>query len=343
MSDAAETTPSNGSLDAASKAITGLLSVKTDKEQPKTAPPEPVREAAEPKQAPAAPTAEEETPTSESAEGEGSEQASADEPAADEQPPQQPPKHKVKVDGVESEVTLEELVSGYVYNAHNTRKAQALADEKRTFEEGIVRVARERDAQYATHLDALSEAIKAAMPVEPDWDKLKGEVTSDVLASKLLEWKTSQKHLENIKSEQEKVQARQAEDAERQWRQHVTDEQTKLEAAVPELKDPEKARVIKTELAEFALSRGYTAEDLAKVTDHRLVLILRDAAEYQKTKEKAPKIANKIEKALETSAPGNRTTAPKANKLTEATKRLQKSGSVDDGAAAIAALLERSA
>lgn len=331
-----EATPQSGSLEDASKAITGLLSVKPEDKPTKEQPPEPVRESAEPQQVPAAPEGEEGPSTNES------EQATpSDETGTPETPVVQPKVFKVKDNGQEIEVTEEEALKSYLRIQDYTRKTQALADEKRTFEEGIVRVARERDAQYATHLEQLSEAIKATMPVEPDWQKLKGELAPEALAAKLLDWQTGQKHLASIKTEQDAVKARQQEDADRQWRQHVLAEQDKLEAALPELKDPEKARVIKTELAEFAISRGYTPEDVKNVTDHRLVLILRDAAEYQKSKDKAPKVANKIENALAASPPGNRSPAPKANKLTEAKQRLQKSGSVDDGAAAIAALLEK--
>lgn len=334
-STAGEATEQGSSLEDASTAITGLLSVKEDTPSRVTQP-EPVREPAEPQQAPAAPEPEADDapePVSEQAEPEEAEQ-----PAA---VPEQPQKYKVKVDNTEAEVTLEELLKGYSFSAHNTRKSQALAEDRRQFEEGIVRVARERDAQYADHLEKLSAAITATMPVEPDWEKLRTEVPPDVLASKLLDWQQTQKHLGSIRAEQETVKARQAEDADRGFRQHVLAEQAKLEDALPDMKDPEKARVLKTDLSEYAQSRGFTAEDLSKVTDHRLVLLLHDAMQHQKAKANAPKIANKIEKAMDTSPPGARTAATPRNALTVATTRLKKSGSVDDGAAAIRALLER--
>jgi hypothetical protein len=139
------------------------------------------------------------------------------------------------------------------------------------------------------------------------------------------------------------VKEQQELDAQEGFKQYVQAEQAKLEEALPDIKDPDKARVLKTKLGEFAESRGFSKEELGRVTDHRLVLLLHDAmareAERKAEKAKAPEIKNKIEKAMATAEPGARTTAPKANALKEATARLKKSGSVDDGAAAIRHLL----
>lgn len=330
MADKGEATP-DGSLETASSAIQGLLSVKAEDKTPVKTQPEPVS-AVEPKQAPTAPEPEEPSaPESEQAE-----------PEADETPevaPPEPRRIKVKLPDGEQELPEDEVANGYLRTADYTRKAQALAAEKRQFEEGVVRVARERDAQYAAHLEQLSAAVKATIPVEPDWEKLRTEVTPDVLAARLLEWQGRQKQLATLQTEQDAVAARQAEDADRGFRQHVEQEQAKLEDALPEMKDPVKGKALKTALGEFAIARGFTAKELDGVTDHRVVLLLRDAMQFSAAKANAPKVENKIAKAMETSAPGARTNAPKANALKEATQRLKKSGSLDDGAAAIALLI----
>ena len=55
-----------------------------------------------------------------------------------EEQPQQPPQPQtftVKVDGVDRQVTLEELQRGYMMQADYTKKTQALADERRALEQ----------------------------------------------------------------------------------------------------------------------------------------------------------------------------------------------------------------
>lgn len=65
------------------------------------------------------------------------ESPSAPEPQVQEEQPQTPPepqKFTVKVDGVDKEVTLDELRNGYMMNSDYTRKTQALADKRKQLE-----------------------------------------------------------------------------------------------------------------------------------------------------------------------------------------------------------------
>lgn len=60
------------------------------------------------------------------------------EPKQPEEPPAEPPKPQtftVKVDGVDRQVTLEELQRGYMMQADYTKKTQALANERRALEQ----------------------------------------------------------------------------------------------------------------------------------------------------------------------------------------------------------------
>ena len=112
-----------------------------------------------------------------------------------------------------------------------------------------------------------------------------------------------------------------------------------MDAAIPDFKDPVKGPKLQTELQEFGQNLGFTEDDLRGVTDHRLVIALHKAMLFDRAQANRPKVENKIAVALAASAPGNRSSAPRENKLAVAKSRLAKSGSVDDGAAAIAALL----
>lgn len=328
-----QATPQDGSLESASTAIAGLLSEKkTEDKHPREAPPEqPTGETAPTaQQAPAAPSSEE------------SEQARSDEKEeVTEQPPQP---RKIKVNDEIGEVTEDELLKGYLRHADYTRKTQAVAEEKRKFESEEAAAVRTQRQHYDQLLGQLETALTELQPLEePNWEKRKTEVTAEQLNAELLQWQASQKRIEQVRAERKRVKDQQDADAARGFQQYVELEEAKLLDALPDMKEPEKAKVLRGKLIEHAKAYGFTPEELGRVVDHRVVLLLHDAMQFKTTTAKKPEIRNKIEKAIEASEPGSRTTAQKPDKLREANERLRKSHSVEDGAAAIAALLDREA
>jgi hypothetical protein len=328
MPDLEQATPDDGSLESASTRLEGLLSQAEEKEkienEPEQAKP---KLKAESKQA--QPEQEEETPKIEDAK-------SQDERKPDEAQ-NQPRAWKVKVAGQDVEVTEEELLKGYSRTEDYTRKTQELAKSRREFEEREVAQVRAEREQLQKLLEDFKPIVR---PTEPKWEELKAQLAPEQYAERLEQWRVQQNHLQTIEKTQAEIRARQDADAQRGFEQYVKDEQARLEIELPAFKEPEKAKVLKKELSDFAITRGFTEEDLSRVTDHRLVLLLHDAMVGAKAKAKAPEIKNKIERALESSAPGSRTTAQKVDKAQAAKERLRKSGSIHDGAAVLTALLE---
>lgn len=327
----AEATPDAGSLESGAKALDGLLSKRETKEKVETQP-EPVKTQAESDPKQAQPETDEETPSIEAANPEDKEEQ--------QEPVIQPKTFKVKDNGQEVEVTEDEVLKSYLRVQDYTRKTQTLAEEKRKFEESVVTKERERDAQYSQHLEQLKTAVKAFMPVEPDWEARRKEATPEVLAAELLQWQQRQKQIEKIEAEQATVRQRQDADAQRGFEQYVRDEQAKLEEKLPDMKDPEKAKTLRNDLIETGKSYGYSDEDLGVVSDHRLVLILHDAAQFRKAQSKAPIIKNKIEKAIETSAPGSKTSGNKVDKTAALKDKARRTGKAEDSAAVLTAMLD---
>jgi hypothetical protein len=317
----AQATPS-GSLESASTAIAGLLS-REDKEPTAKTQPEPQAKKETPdKQVPAAPEAK--SPESEQ------EPSAVDDEESDQPPP--PKLWKVPVDGQELEVPEDELVKGYSRTADYTRKTQELAKQRREFEEGELKVARETRTQQQQLLTELKSAIVSLAPVEPNWDKLKNELPPEQFADRVLDWKTRQDHLSKIDAEQSRLKAEADAEAMKGFQAYVAEQQQHLERELPELKDPEKAKVIRGELSAFAKSRGFSDDELGQVTDHRLVILLHDAMQHQKAKAKAPEIKNKIEQAIEAAPPSKPTTTAKRSEKDNAFAKAAKSGRVEDAA-----------
>jgi hypothetical protein len=312
-----QTTGTAPSLDSIAARIDAKFSAPVEESRAPVTQPEPTPVPEESQQAPAAPS-----------ESEESEQEAA--PETPVETAEQPATYTVKVDGKDVTVTLDDLVKGFSFTEHNTRKAQAIAEEKRAldaerqrFQESEVAAVRAERAQYAEYLAQLSTTLQDLTPKEPNWEALKLQVSADVYADEVLRWTTTQKQIAQVEQE-------------RGFRQYLQQQQEQLEAAIPEFKDPEKSKALKTDLTTFGVSQyGFTEADFASVTDARLVRLLHDARLYHTSKAKAPAIENKIEKVLATSLPGNRTTAPVKNELAAAHARLKKSGSTADAAEAI--------
>lgn len=330
MSEQVETIPTqDGSLDSAADAFAGLLS-QAEKREKAVSKPEPVKTQAESEPQQAQPEE-----AIEAAKSEGEEDPET--PAVTE-----PRKLKVKIGGVEQELPEDEVVNGYSRTADYTRKTQQLAEARKQFEQNEVAQVRAERQQYQEHLAELKTTLESLSPKKPDFEKLKLTLPADQYAAKIEEWHAYQEKIAQVEKTQAELKGRQDQDAERGFQQYFRDEQEKLELALPDYKDAEKGKVLRKDLSDFALSRGFNEDDLSKVVDHRLVLLLHDAMQGAKAKAKAPEVKNKIEKAMSPTPPGpSKSTQPRANRFDEAITRQRRSGSLDDTANALDALIQK--
>ena len=112
-----------------------------------------------------------------------------------------------------------------------------------------------------------------------------------------------------------------------------------LLAKLPEWKDAAKAKADKDAIVEYLKKEGFGDEDLGNIHDHRAVLMARKAYLYDQMVEKA-KVATKKVSALpqKVERPGAGE-APSLDRRNAAFQKLNKSGRVEDAAAAFATFL----
>jgi hypothetical protein len=224
----------------------------------------------------------------------------AEEPAA--KPLDPTAKFKVKVDGKEEEVTLDELAKGYSRTADYTRKTQEVAQHRKTLETETV-AARQERLQLAQNLKLVEEAVAELTPREPNWEKLRIEHPNE-FPKVWAEWQQGEKDRAELRTQREAVERKVAEDNLRARQERVTVEREKLVAAIPEWKDTKVEQADKAEMLKFAETLGYTVEDLKGIEDHRAILLIRDAMRYRKSQEKKPALIRQIEQ-VRTTKPGN--------------------------------------
>lgn len=91
---------------------------------------------------------------------------------------------------------------------------------------------------------------------------------------------------------------------------------------------------VATEVAKFAISKGFTQDELSALYDPRTVHVLWDAMQYQKLQASKPQVLNKARQAPPVSKPGavDQTNSSGGNKERVYRDRLRKSGSIEDAA-----------
>ena len=244
-------------------------------------------------------------------------------------------KYTIKVDGEELEVGIEELKNGYQRQADYTRKSQALAEQRKETE--AIQSERQRLEQerqmYANGLQMLQEQQNSKLQEFEgiNWEELKSEDPYQYMLKKD-EYRDAQEKVQNVAQQQAIIQQEQAEEANKARAHFVQQEYNRLVEALPEWNDQEST--IKKDVQEYAKSVGFLPEEINQLADHRSVLVIKKAMEYDKLttkvapKKKAVKKVPKVQK----SGRGN----SKEDAATEAIKkkraRLQKSGKQQDAA-----------
>lgn len=248
---------------------------------------------------------------------------------------------KVKLDGMEQELPETEVTAGYLRQKDYTQKTQALAEERKRFEaEERAAVKQERE-YYASRIDALEEAIAAlTSEQEPDWEAMAKTETPEEFSRKFTAWKKGTAQREAVKAEQARVRALHEQETLRERATRLGQEQEKLEAAIPDLKDPEKGKVLREDLRAYAKSvHQFTDDDIDNIEDHRALVILHKARLYDESQKKRPAVEAKVEKAIAGLKPTGAQPKPKAKQAELLHKKFKASGSVDDAAAAIDSLI----
>ena len=265
---------------------------------------------------------------------ETSEEQSGEEEEQEEQ--EQPQTFTVKVDGKEVAVTLDELQKGYSRTQDYTRKTQQIAEVRKQVEAETQAVRAER-GQYAQLLGALQAQLQASEP-QVDLDRLYNEDPIEWVRQKEV-LRERQEKAYAIQAEQQRLIQLSQQEQQQSMQQHLESQKDALLAALPEWKDPKKAKLEKAMLIESAKSAGFSDEDLKSVYDHRLVLLLRKAALFDQMVSKRQGIKPVVNNGPRPAKPGAAGRVSTTSEVTRAQQRLAKTGRVDDAADAIYKLL----
>jgi hypothetical protein len=265
---------------------------------------------------------------------ETAEEQSEDDEESEEQ--DQPQTFTVKVDGKEVAVTLDELQKGYSRTQDYTRKTQQIAEVRKQVEQETQAIRAERE-QYAQLLGALQAQLQTSEP-QVDLERLYHEDPIEWVRQKEV-LRERQEKAYAIQAEQQRLSQLSQQEQQRAMEAHLENQKDALLAALPEWRDPKKAKAEKALVLESAKSVGFSDDDLKSVYDHRLVLLLRKAAMYDQMVSKRQGIKPVVNNGPRPAKPGAAGRVSTTTESTRAKQRLAKTGRVDDAASAIELLL----
>ena len=246
---------------------------------------------------------------------------SEDEPSEEVQEEvQEPQRFRVKVDNEELEVDLDELIKGYSRTSDYTKKTQSLAEQRKAVESERTKIdeaAKLRDT-YAQRLQVIEQML--TQPTE-DLTALKDNDPVGY-AIKVAENMEREKQLQAVRAERESVQARQVAENQERLKSHIAQEAERLRSAIPDFSDEVKGEVIRKEIRDYAKSVGWSDQELSQVYDHRAVLTLYRAMQFDKLQKSKPAVQKRVAEAPKSLTPG--VGSPRLDKDGEMVKKLSK-------------------
>lgn len=239
---------------------------------------------------------------------------------------------KVKVGGQELELSEDELINYAQQGADYTKKTQQLAEQRKALEaeaESVMQARQLRDA-YAERLQAIEQMLQAQDSGE-DLDALK-EADPIGYAVKVAEIQQQEKQMQAVRAERERIAMEQQAEYRQNMQQYLATQAQELSKVIPEYADPAKGEELRSDLRKFAKSVGFSDQDLANVVDHRQVLTLYKAMQYDKLQAAKPQVTKRVNEAPKTLKSGSSQKVTNQDSLKRSKQQLRQTGKVRDAA-----------
>ena len=310
-------------IDGAAEKISGLLNPKDQQEtETKAEPSEPVS------------TEKQETPESQ-AESEAApvEQETENTEVTEETQTesQEPNLHRLKVNGQEIEVSLDELKAGYSRDSDYRQKTHSLSMEKRDLESQKNSLRQSYDAKL-TELNELIATADATVRQQQGSQDLQRLYEEDPTQAAKLDYQLRQQQmqLDSVRAKAREAQAKQYND--------FLETQRELAATkIPEYSDPSKADQFKLNMRNSLRGYGFNDEEIGSLADHRFLMVAKDAMSYQSLKDKRPIVQKKVANAPKVVKPGvaKSSTSSGREQIRNKIGKLRKTGNINDASSAI--------
>ena len=310
-------------IDGAAEKISGLLNPKDQQEtETKAEPTEP--ESTEKQETPESQAKSEAAPVeqeSENTEVTEETQTELEEPSL----------HRLKVNGQEIEVSLDELKAGYSRDSDYRQKTHSLGMEKRDLEvqKNSLRQSYDAKLQELNDLLATADATVRQQQGSADLQKLYEE---DPTQAAKLDYQLRQQNraIEDMKSKAREAQIK-------QYNEFLETQKELAATKIPEYSDPNKADQFKINMRNSLRGYGFSDDEIGTMADHRFLMVAKDAMSYQTLKDKRPIVQKKVANAPKVVKSGvaKSSTSSGREQIRNKIGKVRKTGNIRDASSAI--------
>ena len=244
---------------------------------------------------------------------------------------QEPNLHRLKVNGQEIEVSLDELKAGYSRDSDYRQKTHSLSLEKRDLEAQNNSLRQSYDTRLSELNDLIATADATVKSQQGSQD-LQRLYEDDPQAAAKLDFQLRQQNtaIEDMKQKAKDAYAKQYED-------FLSTQRELAAQKIPEYSDPKKADQFKYAMRNSLRSYGFSDQEIGNLADHRFLMVAKDAMGYQSLKDKRPIVQKKIAKAPKVVKSGVASSNVSSGREQIRSKigKVRKSGNIQDAQSAI--------
>jgi len=231
--------------------------------------------------------------------------------------------------------TVEALKRGFMSQQSFTRSTQEVAAEKKALSEHKAQIGQVAQS-LAKQRDFILQAAQTFLPAAPPREMMQSDPFGYMQAK--ADYDEKMQVVNQLLYQQQAEGGRMTEEQKAWLNETKATEAARLMEAEPSFRDRKVYDQFWNDAtATMAEHYGFTPEELAETTDHRMYLAMRDLVKYRKALKSAPKVAQDI-KGKPKLMQGGRRMDPKAKTSRDAQQRgeqLRKTGSFDAGVAAL--------
>ena len=244
---------------------------------------------------------------------------------------QEPNLHRLKVNGQEIEVSLDELKAGYSRDSDYRQKTHSLGLEKRDLEAQKNSLRQSYDTRLSELNDLIATADATVKSQQGSQD-LQRLYEDDPQAAAKLDFQLRQQNtaIEDMKQKAKDAYAKQYED-------FLSTQRELAAQKIPEYSDPKKADQFKYAMRNSLRSYGFSDQEIGNLADHRFLMVAKDAMGYQSLKDKRPIVQKKIAKAPKVVKSGvaSSNVSSGREQIRNKIGKVRKSGNIQDAQSAI--------
>lgn len=232
----------------------------------------------------------------------------------------------VKVDGKEEQWTLDQLKQSAAGQAAINKRFQEAAEARKQIEQQAAALQQQQQQVLQMYQQA-QNGVQA--PVPPSRELFESDPIGYM--EEKLKYDEAKAGYDQQMYQVHEMQQQQSQQQAQAHQSYLQEQAEILKQHIPEIADPEKGGKLKNDLMQVGIDYGFTAEEMAGVSDARYVRALNDARKYRQLVAKRAQAQQKGDKARPVVKAGAKKTQDgQAATRKKAQTRLQKTGSIND-------------